>query len=143
MALCRSGRCNVTTISSPAAGNPFYSVLDAISGVVDDQPDNALTAPYASQNESVLIRIRDLSLGGKYWDVDSTTWTVAVSSQHVMSWMSESLPNYANNWESGHQYEAIAYGRDAADVAIYTQFGDPVELLRMAVSVERLSAPPS
>jgi transglutaminase-like putative cysteine protease len=37
---------------------------------------------------------------------------------------------------------AIAYGRDAADVAVYTQFGDPVELLRMEVSVEQLSAPP-
>jgi transglutaminase-like putative cysteine protease len=36
---------------------------------------------------------------------------------------------------------AIAYGRDAADVAIYTQFGDPVELLRMDVTVERVSAP--
>jgi transglutaminase-like putative cysteine protease len=30
---------------------------------------------------------------------------------------------------------AIAYGRDATDVAIYTQFGDPVELLAMNVSV--------
>ncbi len=38
---------------------------------------------------------------------------------------------------------AIAYGRDAADVAIYTQFGDPVTLLRMAVEVERLAQPPS
>ena len=38
---------------------------------------------------------------------------------------------------------AIAYGRDAADVAIYTQFGDPVELLRMAIRIEPLSAPPS
>lgn len=37
---------------------------------------------------------------------------------------------------------AIAYGRDAADVAIYTQFGDPVDLLGMDVSVERMSAPP-
>jgi transglutaminase-like putative cysteine protease len=37
---------------------------------------------------------------------------------------------------------AIAYGRDAADVAIYTQFGDPVELLRLTVSVERLARPP-
>ena len=37
----------------------------------------------------------------------------------------------------------IAYGRDAADVAIYTQFGDPVPLLRMEVRVERLPAPPS
>jgi transglutaminase-like putative cysteine protease len=46
-----------------------------------------------------------------------------------------------NNLEGGRV--AIAYGRDAADVAIYTQFGDPVELLQMAVSVERLSAPPS
>tara|TARA_R110002111_G_scaffold67_2_gene649 strand:- start:85601 stop:86398 length:798 start_codon:yes stop_codon:yes gene_type:complete len=36
---------------------------------------------------------------------------------------------------------AIAYGRDAADVAIYSQFGDPVDLLRMDVSVERMSAP--
>jgi len=36
---------------------------------------------------------------------------------------------------------AIAYGRDAADVAIYTQFGAPVELLRMDVRVERMSAP--
>lgn len=33
---------------------------------------------------------------------------------------------------------AIAYGRDAADVAIYTQFGDPVPLLRMEVHVERI-----
>lgn len=36
---------------------------------------------------------------------------------------------------------AIAYGRDAADVAIYTQFGDPVDLIRMDVTVERVSAP--
>ncbi len=36
---------------------------------------------------------------------------------------------------------AIAYGRDAADVAIYTQFGDPVELLNMDIKVERMSAP--
>jgi transglutaminase-like putative cysteine protease len=35
---------------------------------------------------------------------------------------------------------AIAYGRDAADVAIYTQFGDPVDLIRMEVCVERMSA---
>lgn len=38
---------------------------------------------------------------------------------------------------------AIAYGRDAADVAIYTQFGDAVEPLQMLVSVERLSAAPA
>lgn len=45
-----------------------------------------------------------------------------------------------NSLEGGRV--AIAYGRDAADVAIYTQFGDPVELLRMNVSVTRLSTPP-
>ena len=33
---------------------------------------------------------------------------------------------------------AIAYGRDATDVAIYTQFGDPVDLVRMDISVERV-----
>lgn len=32
---------------------------------------------------------------------------------------------------------AIAFGRDAADVAIYTQFGDPVELINMNVKVEQ------
>ena len=37
--------------------------------------------------------------------------------------------------------EAIAYGRDAADVAIFTQFGNPVELLNMKVNVERMSRP--
>jgi len=36
---------------------------------------------------------------------------------------------------------AIAYGRDAADVAIYTQFGDPVDLVNMGVSVERMAKP--
>lgn len=36
---------------------------------------------------------------------------------------------------------AIAYGRDAADVAIYTQFGDPVDLLRLDVTVERRTEP--
>jgi hypothetical protein len=36
---------------------------------------------------------------------------------------------------------AIAYGRDTADVAIYSQFGDPVELLRMDVTVARMSPP--
>jgi len=35
---------------------------------------------------------------------------------------------------------AIAYGRDAADVAIYTQFGDPVELTKMEVSVQRMTS---
>lgn len=37
---------------------------------------------------------------------------------------------------------AIAYGRDATDVAVYTQFGDPVELLQMSVHVSRLASPP-
>jgi transglutaminase-like putative cysteine protease len=37
---------------------------------------------------------------------------------------------------------AIAYGRDAADVAVYNQFGDPLELLNMAVRVEPLQSPP-
>lgn len=37
---------------------------------------------------------------------------------------------------------AIAFGRDAADVAIYTQFGDPVGLLNMQVNVQRMSGPP-
>ena len=32
---------------------------------------------------------------------------------------------------------AIAFGRDAADVAVYTQFGDPVELLTFDVNVIR------
>ncbi len=36
---------------------------------------------------------------------------------------------------------AIAYGRDAADVAIYTQFGDPVDLQRMEISVVRSARP--
>ncbi|MEB3263480.1 MAG: transglutaminase family protein [Synechococcus sp.] len=36
---------------------------------------------------------------------------------------------------------AIAYGRDAADVALYTQFGDPVSLLQLEVGVERVAAP--
>ena len=37
---------------------------------------------------------------------------------------------------------AIAYGRDAADVAIFSQFGDPVPLVLMEVKVEQTSAPP-
>jgi transglutaminase-like putative cysteine protease len=37
---------------------------------------------------------------------------------------------------------AIAYGRDAADVAIYTQFGAPVDFLRIEVNVTRLAGPP-
>ena len=36
---------------------------------------------------------------------------------------------------------AIAYGRDAADVAIYTHFGVPVELLGMDVTVNRIGSP--
>ncbi len=35
---------------------------------------------------------------------------------------------------------AVAYGRDAADVAIYTQFGDPAELLSMQVTADRMDA---
>ncbi|MFW6372233.1 MAG: transglutaminase family protein, partial [Thermodesulfobacteriota bacterium] len=37
---------------------------------------------------------------------------------------------------------AIAYGRDAADVAIYTQFGNPVGLLNMTINVDRMPGPP-
>ncbi len=37
---------------------------------------------------------------------------------------------------------AIAYGRDAADVAVYTQFGKPVDLISMQVEVEGLSELP-
>ena len=37
---------------------------------------------------------------------------------------------------------SIAYGRDAADVAIFSQFGDPVPLVRMEVDVQKTSAPP-
>jgi transglutaminase-like putative cysteine protease len=36
---------------------------------------------------------------------------------------------------------AVAYGRDAADVAIYTQFGLPVDLLNMKVTLDRIEAP--
>jgi transglutaminase-like putative cysteine protease len=46
-----------------------------------------------------------------------------------------------DNLEGGRV--AIAYGRDAADVAVYTQFGEPVELTRLEVTVERLHATPS
>lgn len=35
----------------------------------------------------------------------------------------------------------VAYGRDAADVAIYTQFGEPVEILNMEVTLEPIPAP--
>lgn len=38
---------------------------------------------------------------------------------------------------------SIAYGRDAADVAVFTQFGDPVELVSISVCVDRLAGPPS
>ena len=37
---------------------------------------------------------------------------------------------------------AIAYGRDAADVAVYIQFGDPVELTHLNVNVDRRFGPP-
>ena len=37
---------------------------------------------------------------------------------------------------------AIAFGRDAADVAIYTQFGNPVGLLNMHVNVKRMAGAP-
>jgi transglutaminase-like putative cysteine protease len=46
-----------------------------------------------------------------------------------------------NNLNGGRV--AIAYGRDAADVAIYTQFGDPLELRQMVIRVERLDRPPT
>lgn len=36
---------------------------------------------------------------------------------------------------------AIAYGRDAADVAIYTQFGDPVDLQELQVTVSQIEKP--
>jgi transglutaminase-like putative cysteine protease len=36
----------------------------------------------------------------------------------------------------------IGYGRDAADVAIYTQFGNPVDIVRIEVGVELLDRPP-
>ena len=36
---------------------------------------------------------------------------------------------------------AVAYGRDAADVAIYTQFGDLVELLQLNVTMAPINAP--
>lgn len=44
-----------------------------------------------------------------------------------------------NNLQGGRV--AVAYGRDAADVAIYTQFGYPAELLAMHVSAQRIDTP--
>ena len=38
---------------------------------------------------------------------------------------------------------AIGYGRDASDVAIYTQFGNPVNLLNMFVEVKKMDHPPN
>lgn len=38
---------------------------------------------------------------------------------------------------------AIAYGRDAADVAVYNQIGEPVELHRLDVSVEQMAEAPA
>ncbi len=37
---------------------------------------------------------------------------------------------------------AIAYGRDVADVAIFTQFGDPVRLVSMEMNVQQTNVPP-
>jgi transglutaminase-like putative cysteine protease len=37
---------------------------------------------------------------------------------------------------------AVAFGRDAADVAVYTQFGPPVNLLNMHVNVGQMSRAP-
>ncbi|QDT64333.1 transglutaminase domain-containing protein [Calycomorphotria hydatis] len=37
---------------------------------------------------------------------------------------------------------AVAYGRDAADVAIFTQFGNPVPVQSMVVEVQQLNGPP-
>ena len=38
-------------------------------------------------------------------------------------------------------YVAVGYGRDAADVAIYNQFGPPVQTIANSVSVRRLDSP--
>lgn len=49
---------------------------------------------------------------------------------------------YTFDATQGHKkggYVAIGYGRDAADVAVYNQFGPPVYPLTQNVSVERLS----
>jgi transglutaminase-like putative cysteine protease len=40
-------------------------------------------------------------------------------------------------------YVALGYGRDAADVAVYNQFGPPVYPITQIVDVQRIAEPPS
>ncbi|HOW89631.1 MAG TPA: hypothetical protein PL037_05060, partial [Elusimicrobiales bacterium] len=110
------------TVHTPEDGR-IYSALDLSSGTADDLADAG--AFFASGEEKVYVRIRDLTQGGKYWNIQSSTWTalVPVSTRTVpvydlspalWSISGSSLPAYAGHWESDHEYQVIAYAQDKA-----------------------------
>lgn len=157
---CESDRFSEMASSIAAGWAPGY---DQCTAIVDYIRDTVQYVPGAGQqiisaaevNERSQAVCRDMSHLGM-----ALCRALSIPARMVVGYLETLQPMDLHAWfeayVGGRWYTfdptqndlsggrvAIAYGRDATDVAVYTQFGDPVDLLRMSVHVTRRSSPPS
>ncbi len=155
---CESDRFSQMAASLVAGCTPGY---DQCAAIVDYVRRTVRYTPGAGQliisacevNENSLAVCRDMA----HLSI-ALTRALAIPARMVVGYLENLTPMDLHAWfeayVGGRWYTfdptqdnmrggrvAIAYGRDAADVAVYTQFGDPVELLRMEVEVQRMAEP--
>ncbi len=157
---CESDRCSQLASSIVAGRAPGY---DQCSAIVDYVRQTTAYTPGTGQrivsacevNEMPEAVCRDMAHLGI-----ACCRALSIPARMVVGYLEHLQPMDLHAWfeayVGGRWYTfdptqdnvqggrvAVAYGRDAADVAIYTQFGDPVALLRMNVTLERIAAPSS
>ncbi|MEX6502958.1 transglutaminase-like domain-containing protein [Pseudomonas zhanjiangensis] len=155
---CESDRCTQLAASIVAGCSPGYdqcsAIVDYIRRTIAYTPGSGQQIISACEvNERSEAVCRDLAHLGI-----ACCRALSIPARMVVGYLENLQPMDLHAWfeafVGGRWYTfdptqddgrggriAVAYGRDAADVAIYTQFGDPVELLNMNVTVERIAAP--
>lgn len=155
---CESDRFTVLAHSVVADRLPGY---DQCTAIVDYVRQTVAYTPGAGQdivsacevNESTQAVCRDMAHLGI-----ACCRALSIPARMVVGYLEDLQPMDLHAWfeayVGGRWYTfdptqdhlnggriAVAYGRDAADVAIYTQFGDPVDLQSMIIGLERIPPP--
>lgn len=156
---CESDRFSQMAASITAGWAPGYdqctAIVDYIRGAVQYVPGAGQQIISAAEvNERSQAVCRDMSHLGM-----ALCRALSIPARMVVGYLETLQPMDLHAWFEafcgGRWYTfdptqdnlgggrvAIAYGRDATDVAIYTQFGDSIDLLRMSVDVVRQEFPP-
>lgn len=155
---CESDRCSLLATSIVAGYAPGYdqcaAVVDYIRNTIRYAPGSGQSIISACEvNEKTEAVCRDMAHLGI-----ACCRALSIPARMVVGYLENLQPMDLHAWfeafvgDRWYTFDptqtsaqggrvALAYGRDAADVAIYSQFGNPAELLQMNVSIGRIAAP--